>query len=44
LAAIVLAIMQVQVAQAVEAGESDTLSVAREIMVQLERLLCVPRS
>jgi AcrR family transcriptional regulator len=39
LAAIVLAVMQVQVAQAVEAAESDAEQVAAEIMVQLERLL-----
>jgi AcrR family transcriptional regulator len=41
MAAVVLAIMQVQVAQAVEAKESAADEIADEIMVQLRRLLCV---
>lgn len=40
-AALVLAIMQVQVAQAVEAAEADAEAVAAEIMLQLRRLLGV---
>ena len=41
-AAIVQAIMQVQVAQAITRDETDASTTAHELMLQLRRLLCPP--